>query len=153
MDLIPPAGPAQSGDGQGEILYLEPNLNLRRYLDPVQALVMAIHDRVAADADQMVVTARVGIEACLSPRVADLGNHTKPYERFQHPIYGRSGNTSDEPSDGIIELIRRRMIGAGSQCFKDDPPLHGKGQPLLAAETFQLRHFCINKSLPYHGWN
>jgi len=130
----------------------EPCLNLRRHLDPVQALVMAIHDRSAAGADSGGDAGPCPRQNALLPAVADPGDDTQPYKRFQDPVDGCPGNTPDPPLDNIIDMVGRRMIATGGQRSRMIRLCTVRASPCSRQKLSSGRHFFIHKSLPVHVW-
>jgi hypothetical protein len=152
VDFLLPAGIAQPGYGQGKIPDLETGLNIRGQFDSVQAFVTTIHDSVAFSAYQVVMTARIGIKPCLGPGIADPGYDAEPDKSLQHPVNRCPGNILHDPSDRIIDMVCRGMVGAGGQRLKDNPPLDGKRHPLLAKDAFQILHLFMYEPFPLHIW-
>ncbi len=111
--------------------------------------IFDVKDPLASQAHQVMVLARLRVEAGSGSRMVDLSDHAKLYKGIEDAINGCPGDSVNSVSHLIIDLIRCRMVLAIQDHPEDRPPLNGQGESALAADTIELLDALLSLGLSH----
>jgi hypothetical protein len=146
-----PAISAEAGNGQGIVGHHKSVADFRGKRDPVQFLTGKIGNLGTDTADKMMMPPGIGVKPGSGLRIADFLGNAELDECFKDPIDGRPGDTRISGSNGLVELVRCRVVAASGKIRQDRPPLEGQGNPLSAASRLKFVEFYFFK--PDHGFH
>ncbi len=101
-------------------------------------LLFEIDDRLAAEADQMVVPLSLRVEPRHRTRVTDPGDQTQLNEGLEDAVHGGPRDGVNPSSDLVVDLVGRGVILSFEDHLEDGPPLRGHREAPLAAEALEL---------------
>ena len=103
---------AETGDVQGIVGHRETVADFRGKHDPVQFIAGKIGYLITGLADEMMVSPGIGIEPGLGLGIADLLGDSELYKGFQDPVDSGPRNARIPLGDGLMDLVRGRVIAA-----------------------------------------
>ncbi len=149
---------ADAGKRDGVVQVTEPARQRRREFKLVEPRVVHVAHPAAFQADEVVVAAGVGIEACLGLRAGDPARQADADKGFQDPVDRGAGESAELRMKFFVELVGVGVIGAPGQRGKNGPALQGLAEAVLAAESIELPLFLPDEfisfdvGLPGHFW-
>lgn len=143
---------ADAGKSDGVVQVTKPARLRRREFNQVEPRVVHVAHAAALQADEVVMTAGVGIEARLGLRAGDPARQADADKGFQDPVDRGPGESAELRMEFFVELVGGGVIGAPGQRGKNGPPLRGLAKALLAAESIELPLFLPDEFISSDVW-